>query len=170
MQGHGEQQLLEAMRFLLTPERTREVLVQWSKEDEIIVLPFSDRVLWTETATGDAAAQAALLARTLQLRADGGTDFYACGARALAAMKPFLDRERHLPAIVIMTDGKSQGAMSTFEQAWRANGHRVPVFGVTFGDSADRSQLDNLAAMTGGRVFDGTKSLTQAFRAVRGYN
>jgi hypothetical protein len=24
--------------------------------------------------------------------------------------------------------------------------------------------------MTGGRVFDGTKSLTQAFRAVRGYN
>ena len=170
MQGHGEQQLLEAMRFLLTPERTREVLVQWSKEDEIIVLPFSDRVLWTETATGDAAAQATLLARTLQLRADGGTDFYTCGARALAAMKPFLDRERHLPAIVIMTDGKSQGAMSTFEQAWRANGHRVPVFGVTFGDSADRSQLDNLAAMTGGRVFDGTKSLTQAFRAVRGYN
>ena len=47
---------------------------------------------------------------------------------------------------------------------------RVPVFGVTFGDDADRSQLDNLAAMTGGRVFDGTKSLTQAFRAVRGYN
>jgi len=44
-------------------------------------------------------------------------------------MKPFLDRERHLPAIVIMTDGKSQGAMSTFGQAWRANGHRVPVFG-----------------------------------------
>jgi Ca-activated chloride channel family protein len=46
----------------------------------------------------------------------------------------------------------------------------VPVFGVTFGDSADRSQLDNLAKLTGGRVFDGTKSLTQAFRAVRGYN
>ncbi len=111
-----------------------------------------------------------LLAKTLQLRAEGGTDFYTCGARALAAMKPFLDRERHLPAIVIMTDGKSQGAMSTFEQAWRADGHRVPVFGVTFGDSADRSQLDNLAQVTGGRVFDGTKSLTQAFRAVRGYN
>jgi peroxiredoxin len=46
----------------------------------------------------------------------------------------------------------------------------VPVFGVTFGDDADRSQLDNLAKLTGGRVFDGTKSLTQAFRAVRGYN
>jgi Ca-activated chloride channel homolog len=71
---------------------------------------------------------------------------------------------------VIMTDGKSQGGMSTFETAWRADGRRVPVFGVTFGTDADRSQLDNLAKLTGGRVFDGTKSLTDAFRAVRGYN
>ena len=85
-------------------------------------------------------------------------------------MKPVLDAGQHLPAIVIMTDGKSQGAMSTFEAAWRADGRSVPVFGVTFGDDADRSQLDNLAKLTGGRVFDGTKSLTQAFRAVRGYN
>ena len=72
MQGHGEQQLLEAMRFLLTPARTREMLVQWSKDDRIIVLPFSDRVLWTATASGDEAMQADLLARALQLRADGG--------------------------------------------------------------------------------------------------
>ncbi|MCC8938469.1 substrate-binding domain-containing protein [Bradyrhizobium sp. Arg68] len=170
MQGNGESQLLDAMRFLFTPARTREVLVQWSREDQIIVLPFSDHVLWTATAGGDDAAQADLLGKTLKLRADGGTDFYTCAARALAAMKPFLDREQHLPAIVIMTDGKSQGAMSTFEMPWRSDGHRVPVFGVTFGDSADRSQLDNLATLTGGRVFDGTKSLTQAFRAVRGYN
>jgi Ca-activated chloride channel family protein len=170
MQGHGEKQLLDAMQFLLTPARTREMLVQWSKEDRILVLPFSDHVLWTATATGDEAEQAGLLAKALELRAEGGTDFYTCGARALAAMKPLLDGGQHLPAIVIMTDGKSQGAMSTFEAAWRADGRRVPVFGVTFGDSADRSQLDTLATLTGGRVFDGTKSLTQAFRAVRGYN
>ena len=49
----AKQQLLEAMRFLLTPARTREVLVQWSKQDRIIVLPFSDRVLWTATGSGD---------------------------------------------------------------------------------------------------------------------
>jgi Ca-activated chloride channel family protein len=170
MKGHGEEQLLEAMRFLLTPARTREVLVQWSKEDRIIVLPFSDRVLWTATGSGDDNDQADLLTKTLELRARDGTDFYTCGSRALAEMKPLLDAGQHLPAIVIMTDGKSQGAMTTFEAAWRADGRRVPVFGVTFGDDADRSQLNNLATLTGGRVFDGTKSLTQAFRAVRGYN
>jgi Ca-activated chloride channel family protein len=170
MKGHGEEQLLEAMRFLLTPARTREVLVQWSKQDRIIVLPFSDRVLWTAAGGGGDNDQAVLLTRTLELRARDGTDFYTCGARALAEMKPVLDAGQHLPAIVIMTDGKSQGTMSTFEAAWRADGRSVPVFGVTFGDDADRSQLDNLAKLTGGRVFDGTKSLTQAFRAVRGYN
>jgi Ca-activated chloride channel family protein len=46
-------------------------------------------------------------------------------------MKPVLDAGQHLPAIVIMTDGKSQGTISTFESAWRADGRRVPVFGVT---------------------------------------
>ena len=159
------------MRFLLTPARTREVLVQWSKEDQIIVLPFSDRVLWTATASGDDRRPGRSSHQDARNCArDGGTDFYTCGARALAAMKPLLDAGQHLPAIVIMTDGKSQGAMPTFEAAWRADGRRVPVFGVTFGDDADRSQLDSLAKLTGGRVFDGTKSLTQAFRAVRGYN
>ncbi len=170
MQGAGETQLLDAMRFLLTPVRTREVLVQWTKTDEILVLPFSDHVLWTARASGEEAEQAGLLAQALQLHAGGGTDFYTCGARALAAMKPLLDGGHHLPAIVIMTDGKSQGGMSTFETVWRADGRRVPVFGVTFGSEVDRSQLDSLAKLTGGRVFDGTKSLTDAFRAVRGYN
>jgi Ca-activated chloride channel family protein len=170
MQGAGEKQLLDAMRFLLTPARTREMLVQWTKADQILILPFTDHVLWTANASGEESEQGALLARALQLRAGGGTDFYTCAAQALAAMKPELNGGQHLPAIVIMTDGMSQGAISTFETAWRADGRRVPVFGVTFGDEVDRKQLDNLARLTGGRVFDGTKSLTDAFRAVRGYN
>jgi Ca-activated chloride channel family protein len=170
MQGLGESQLLEAMRFLLTPARTREVLVQWSPEDQIIVLPFNDHVIWTASTSGEEGAQGRLLARALELRAGGGTDFYVCAAEAIRLMKPVLDRGEHLPAIVIMTDGKSQGAMETFARPWHADGSRVPVFGVTFGADADRSQLNNLASLTGGRVFDGTKSLAEAFRALRGYN
>ena len=170
MQGLGEQQLLEAMRFLLTPARTREVLVQWSPEDQIIVLPFNDHVIWTADASGEESAQGRLLSRALELRAGGGTDFYTCGAEALRLMKPILAGGPHLPAIVIMTDGKSQGTMETFARPWHDDGSRVPVFGVTFGADADRSQLDRLAALTGGRVFDGTKNLAEAFRALRGYN
>jgi Ca-activated chloride channel family protein len=170
MQGIGERQLLAAMEFLLTPAQTRAMLVQWSVADQILVLPFTDHVLWLAHSTGNESEQAALLSHALQLRAGGGTDFYTCGAQALAAMKPFLDKDKYLPAIVIMTDGKSQGQIETFEQPWRADGARVPVFGVTFGEDADRHQLDRLAKLTGGRIFDGTKSLAEAFRALRGYN
>ena len=108
-------QLLDAMRFLLTPARTREMLVQWSKEDRIFVLPFNDHIMWMERATGDEGEQARLLSRTIELHAAGGTDFYSCGARALAAMKPLLAQGRHLPAMVIMTEGKSQGLAQTFQ-------------------------------------------------------
>jgi Ca-activated chloride channel family protein len=170
MQGVGEKQLLDAMRFLLTPAETRAMLVQWTRADQILVLPFGDHVLWTAQASGEDKDQATLLTRALQLRAGGGTDFYTCAAQALGLMKPMLERGEHLPAIVIMTDGMSQGSPLIFETVWRADGRRVPVFGVTFGREVDRTQLDHLASLTGGRVFDGTKSLTDAFRAVRGYN
>jgi Ca-activated chloride channel family protein len=170
MEGTGEEQLLEAMRFLLSPDRTRELLVQWTKADIILVLPFNSRVLWVERISGDPAAQSRLLQRTLALRAGGGTDFYGCAERALAELLPLVQDSPHLPAIVIMTDGKSEGSIAGFQRAHDAAGGKVPVFGITFGDGVDRRQLDILAKLTGGRVFDGTKSLSDAFRAVRGYN
>ena len=92
MQGHGESSCSRRCDFLLTPARTREVLVQWSKADQILVLPFSDHVLWTATASGDEAEQAASARQDRStLRADGGTDFYTCGARRSPLMKPLLD-------------------------------------------------------------------------------
>jgi Ca-activated chloride channel family protein len=166
----GQEQLLEAMKFVLSPAKARELLVQWSHDDTIIVMPFDSDVRWTAKISGSEDEQSTLLQKALQLRAGGGTDFYTCAARALAEMKPELDKGDDLPAIVIMTDGQSQGSIAEFGAAWEADGRRVPVFGITFGNDADRSQLDTLANLTGGRVFDGTKSLTEAFRAVRGYN
>jgi len=139
---------------------TARCWLQWSKQDQILVLPvYSDHVLWTARASGDDEQQAALLAKSLDLHAGGGTDFYTCGARALAAMKSTLDAGTHLPAIVIMTDGKSQGSLLDFEEAWRAGRPARAGLRRHLRDDADRSQLDNLARLTGGRVFDGTKSL-----------
>ena len=166
----GEQALLKAMTFLLTPQSTREVLVQWTPSDQIIVLPFDSGIRWSATITGRDEEQQQLLQRVLTLHAGGGTDFYTCAARAIDLMRPFAAKGTYLPAIVIMTDGQSQGVMETFEAPWRKDGTRIPIFGVTFGSDADKSQLERLAKLTGGRVFDGTKSLTDAFRSVRGYN
>ena len=68
-----------------------------------------------------------------------------------------------------MTDGKSEFHKARFERAREQYGFDIPVFSITFG-SADPSQLEELAEETGGRVFDGTEDLTEAFRSVKGYN
>ena len=59
-----------------------------------------------------------------------------------------------------MTDGQSMDNLYEFEDAVSEYGADIPVFSITFGD-ADPSQLEELAEMTGGRVFDGTQDLTR---------
>jgi Ca-activated chloride channel homolog len=169
MQGDGESQLRHAVEFLLTPERASEVLVQWSKRDHIIAIPFNGAVINSWEGSGEAADQAKLKSDLLQVPADGGTDMYACVRQAMQTMKPLMGGKDSLPAIVIMTDGRSEGSPNDVLSGRPEEDQRIPIFGITFG-SADKSQLDALAKATGGRVFDGTKDLTSAFRAVRGYN
>jgi Ca-activated chloride channel homolog len=147
----------------------RAMLVQWSPEDRIRALSFSGGVTSSLSGTGLPADQDRLKQWGAGLRADGGTDMYACALEALRSMMPDLAGGTYLPAIVIMTDGRSEGNRDAFIRSWRAQGSKVPVFGITFGD-ADRTQLDSLTAETGGRVFDGRSGLVDAFRAVRGYN
>ncbi len=169
MQGAGEEQLQQAMAFLLTPKVASEVLVQWSPDDRIIVIPFDATVRDTFEGTGKPEDQAQLLSEVAREQAGGGTDMYACAQSALARFKQTPDAGRYLPAIVIMTDGRSQGGASQFLDDWRQAPVRVPVFGITFGD-ADPQQLKALAEQSGGRIFDGKGDLASAFRAARGYN
>jgi Ca-activated chloride channel family protein len=169
MEGDGISQLHDAMSFLFNMQTTREVLVQWSSEDRIMLIPFSDTLGQPAIGVGQPADQDRLREFGLSLQAGGGTNMYQCASAALKLMHDDTSGEGHLPAILIMTDGKSEDYASDFMRDWQADGRRIPVFGILFGD-ADSSQLDKLAQETGGRVFDGRTSLLQAFRAARGYN
>lgn len=169
MKDDGENALQHAMEFLLTPERAAELLVQWSPRDRIFVIPFNGTVINSWEGTGQAPDQATLLDHVRTMRADGGTDMYACAAEGLRRMRTLPNRENYLPAIIIMTDGKSEGDPTEFLSRLSPQDRTTPIFGITFGE-ADRSQLDVLATGTGGRVFDGSKDLTNAFRSARGYN
>lgn len=169
MEGAGITQLHDAMNFLFTPATTRDLLVQWTPNDRIVAIPFSGRPGNPAMGTGVVSDQDRLKSWGAQLKAGGGTDMYACAEAALRTMTPDLDSGRFLGAILIMTDGKSEGDIDDFIRRWGQIGRGLPIFGVTFGD-ADRSQLDRVATATGGRVFDGRSSLAEAFRAARGYN
>ena len=169
MEGEGERQLQEAMQFLFTPEEASRVLVQWSPADRILVLPFDSNVRGSREATGDPQDQNGLLRNVGKETAGGGTNMYKCAEQALARITATPNLADYLPAIVIMTDGKSDGNIDTFLAKWRSIKPNVPVFGITFGN-ADKSQLDALATATAARVFDGQGDLAGAFRSARGYN
>jgi Ca-activated chloride channel family protein len=175
MEGKGMEELQAAMRFLLTPGRMEEALTQWTPADRILIFAFNDRVTHRFDGTGAPDAQRRLLRAVEALRAGGGTNMYACAAEAIAAIGKALGNEpgAALPAILVMTDGRSQGSAQALEaaeaEARQALDRDVPVFGVLFGE-ADRRQLDAVAATTRGRVFDGRRDLEAAFRASRGYN
>jgi Ca-activated chloride channel homolog len=77
--------------------------------------------------------------------------------------------EQYTPAILLMTDGKSEGSFERFAQAWKELQQDIPVFSVMFGE-AEEAQLKNLANLTRGRVFDGRSDLVKAFRTAKGYN
>jgi len=169
MEGDGETQLQKAIRFLFTPAEVSRLLVQWTPTDRIIVIPFDDHVRSTLAATGTPADQTRLLNAVAGEHADGGTDMYACADAAMAEIARTPNLATYLPAVVIMTDGRSEGDVAGFYRRWQATEPHVPVFGITFGD-ADKSQLDTLADKTSARVFNGGTDLAGAFRAVRGYN
>ena len=81
------------------------------------------------------------------------------------------DLTNYTPAIILMTDGMSNGSenFEDFREAYEAAGADVPVFSILFGD-AKKSELEALAELTNARVFDGRKDLVGAFRSVKGYN
>ena len=168
MSGDGETQLKNAITALFDPAQATRSLIQWSSADRIFILPFDSHVREVDTGDGSVQSQARLLAAVKAQSADDGTDMYDCAERAMAEMQPYITSGEYLPAIVIMTDGRSDHH-ANFEQDWAQEGHAIPIFGVTFGD-ADKSQLEDLARLTRARVFDGAANLTEAFRSVRGYN
>jgi Ca-activated chloride channel family protein len=168
MQGDGERQLKDAMRFVLTPSESAQALVQWTPKDKIKVIIFNNAIEDQQDGTGATDSQSGLLDFVDAHAAGGGTDMYACLREAEDWINSQPDRNDYLPAILVMTDGRSDGDADGFRAQWTSN-PAIPIFSITFGD-ADESQLDTLADLSRARVFDGKQDLRAAFRAARGYN
>ena len=168
MSGEGNEQLVAAMEQLLIQENARKNFLQASSEEINILIPFNDRVLVFYTAKGSGQELEKLYDTIKQLRTGGGTDMYAAAERGLKMLEQY-DLSQYTPAIIILSDGVSSGSFSDFEEAYQELGQEVPIFSIMFGD-ADETQLEELAACTNARVFDGRENLTEAFRSVKGYN
>ncbi|UZI29078.1 substrate-binding domain-containing protein [Streptomyces sp. VB1] len=150
------------------------------EREQVTLLPFGSSVKQVRTHTVDPAdpkaGPAAIRADTAALTAEGDTAIYSSLAAAYDHLGP--DTESAFTSIVLMTDGentagRSAAEFAAFYRALPAARRVTPVFPIVFGDS-DRSELESIAALTGGRLFDGTKeegpgSLDGAFEELRGY-
>ena len=107
MEGKGATDLKTAMRVLLEPEQAARYLLQPSSGDITIVLPFNGGVIDQWRADGnDPTVLRDLLAKVTAQQPDGGTDIYDCVVAGLDAMQS-IDTESYAPAIILMTDGRS---------------------------------------------------------------
>ena len=168
MYGGGRQQLVAAMAQILIQENAAANLLQASAEDVNILIPFDSEARGVYTAAGNGAELEGLYAQVDAESTDGGTNLYAAAREALKVLQGY-DLDRYTPAIILMTDGMSDGSYRNFRRDYEALGRDIPVFSIMFGD-ADPEQLEDLAGLTHARVFDGREDLVEAFRSVKGYN
>ena len=69
-----------------------------------------------------------------------------------------------------MTDGASNnGTFKDLKNYYNTTKKNIPIYSITFGSSNER-QLKEIAELTNGKIFDGKKGLTRAFKEVRSYN
>ena len=168
MLGAGRDQMVEAMRQILIQEQAAQNLLQASENEVNVLIPFSGIPRDVFTASGNGAELEGLYDRVEAEEVSGGTDIYAAAAEGLRQLAAY-DLTRYTPAVILMTDGVSDGSPDDFRQVYEDLDADVPVFSIMFG-SADPTQLESLAELTHARVFDGREDLIGAFRSVKGYN
>ncbi len=181
MQGEGIHQLQNALLALAGEDRSLSGrFSRFQTREQITLLPFNHepgspvRLAMPEDPRGaqQILAQAGQVAHGLQ--AAGGTAIF--GSVKVALELAQVDRQRNPDrqySVVVMTDGRnesglSQGGFEGWYGQLREEQRGIPVFALLFG-KAEPSQLERIAELTGGRVFDGRKGLKAAFKEIRGY-
>ncbi|MFJ5549571.1 substrate-binding domain-containing protein [Streptomyces sp. NPDC093225] len=146
--------------------------------EEVTLMPFGSAVKQVRTHVVDPTRPTDALSAIREdvdgLSPDGGTAIYSSLEKAYEHLGG--DGRDAFTSIVLMTDGENgegakAGDFDAFYEKLPAAQRRTPVFPILFGDS-DRSELDHIATLTGGRLFDatdGSGSLDGAFEEIRGY-
>ncbi|WP_329790682.1 VWA domain-containing protein [Lentzea sp. DG1S-22] len=109
------------------------------------------------------------------LDAAGGTAIYSSLRGGYDVLRRQVDADPdRFTSIVLMTDGENTGSEDVgdfrlFHQALPNDLKGVPIFPVLFGESAT-AEMEQVAKMSGGKVFDArSRSLSSAFKEIRGY-
>ena len=168
MLGTGIDELRAAMDYILTEEKASENYLQFSEKDKITIIKFNSEVSEPVTVENGLETKE-LLDDINDTTPRGGTNIYDTVSEAVEYLDSE-DMETYNVSIVLMTDGVgNDGSLSEMQNAIENAKNKIPVYSITFG-TAKKEQLQKIADLTSGKVFDGKTNLLEAFKLVRGYN
>lgn len=167
MSGTGYSELINAMEYILSDEAANDFL-QFSEKDKIDVIPFNRTVL-KSYSTDNGTKTEQLLTNIRKIKPNDATALYPAVIEALMKANQE-DLEKYNVSIIAMTDGQANvGTFSELKTMYNKNGKSIPIYSIMFGSAVER-QLQDMATLSNGKVFDGKKDLKKAFKEVRGYN
>lgn len=147
--------------------------VSFRDRESVTFLPFSDEPREPFTVEFDRDDPKVITEVKAYLHVQtpiGSTAMYSALLDALDAT----DTSQGIPSIVLLSDGEANVGpnYSQFEAAYQrlpAEKRRIPVFVILYGE-ANRKEMEKLAWLTGGAVFDALGGdLEAAFKEIRGY-
>lgn len=168
MYGEGMRELKEAMNYILDFDLASKDKLQFSDKDKITVITFnSDTDKIFETRYGNDTNK--VIEDINILAPNGGTNIYSPSIEGLKILTKDNDDE-YTKTVILMTDGRSNGgSYYDLRNYYEKNKLNIPIYSITFG-SSDEYELERIADLTNGKVFDGKSGLKQAFGEVRSYN
>ena len=168
MYGRGLTELKEAMNYILDKEQASVDNLQFSDTDKITVITFDNNVKKIyETRYGNNTAS--VINDINSLEAYGGTNIYSPSIEALKILNEDKSSE-YTKTVILMTDGMSNaGSYRDLYNYYKKYKLTIPIYSITFGSSSEE-ELNELARLSNGRVFDGKSGLLKAFSEVRSYN
>ena len=165
MYGEGINDLKYAMDYILS-EKAKTNMIQFSEEDKIDVIAFGSKVNKAWSARGNKTQK--LLDEINNYSLDGATSLYPAATAAINLLKD--ENSAYNTSVILMTDGEGNiGTFSDLESEYKKINKEIPIYSITFG-SASYEQLNKMATLSNGKVFDGRNNLLEAFKTVRGYN
>lgn len=167
MSGSGLEELQEAMNYILDYEKASIDKIQFSDTDKITIITFNGDVdTIYETKLGNNTKDVIKIIDNLE--ANGTTNIYDPSIEALKILEK--ESDDYTKTVILMTDGASNnGTFKELKNYYNTTDKNIPVYSITFGSSRE-DQLEEIADLTNGKIFDGKKGLTRAFKEVRSYN
>lgn len=167
MKQNGINELRSAMKYILSEDASND-LIQFKSEDKIDIIPFATTIdeIWSSQNASD---RAVLINKIYERVPNGSTALYPAASSAIKLLENE-DSDKYNSSVIIMTDGLANvGNYNEFRNTYKAVNKNIPIYSIMFGLASEK-ELNELASITNGKVFDGKENLIGAFKEVRGYN